>query len=56
MKMLKSNLAYMRPNNNEGQFDNAISKQAAALKYFFTGGPFRTELPDEEEPAAVIAA
>jgi len=56
MKMLKSSLAYMKPNNGEGRFDAAIPKQRAALKHLMTGAPFRKELPDEEEPAAACAA
>lgn len=57
MKMLKTSLAYMKTENSEGRFDNAIPKQRAALKHFFTGAPFRKELPptDEEEPAAAAA-
>lgn len=56
MKMLKSSLEYMKPNNAEGRFDNAIPKQRAALKHLMTGAPFRKELPEEEEPAAACAA
>ena len=55
MHMLKTSLRYMKGNNTEGQFDNAISKQRAAWKHFLTGAPFRKELPDQEEGGAVAA-
>lgn len=56
MKMLKSNLAFMKPNNSDGRYDSAIDKQKRAFKYFVTGAPYREELPEEEGPAAAHAA
>lgn len=56
MHMLKTSLSFMKTNNDEGRFDEAIPKQRAALKHFISGAPFRKELPEEEEPAAACAA
>lgn len=55
MGMLKSSLRYMKGNNSEGRFTEAITKQRAAFKHFIAGTPFREELPDEPEGGALAA-
>ena len=55
MKMLKSSLAYMRMNNSDGVYDNALTKQRNVWKHFLRHPDYRTELPDEEGAAAVAA-
>lgn len=49
MQMLKSSLRFMKSNNAENQYENAITKQSSMLKFMMTDPGYRQELPDEEE-------
>jgi len=40
---LKSAIAFMRSNNEEGRYDQAIEKQKKTLKYFMTEVPTRLQ-------------
>jgi hypothetical protein len=55
MKMLKSSLAYMKTNNDDGVYDIALTKQRSVLRHFMRHEDYRTELPDAEDAVAVAA-
>ena len=40
---LKSSLKFMKENNEEGRYDNALEKQSKAFRYFLTSVPERVE-------------
>jgi len=55
MKMLKSQLAYMKSNNGNGVFDTALNKQRSVLRHFMRHEDYRTELPERGDAVAVAA-
>ena len=55
LKNLKTSLSFMKHNNVDGRYDDALSRQRSVWKYFLNGEEYRRELPEEEDNAAAAA-